>query len=498
MDVLELLDGIRVDKLPGWANKEPEPLRKIRIFLASSAELREDRDEFELYFRQQNDQFRKHGFYLKIVRWENFLDAMSETRLQDEYNKAIRACDIFVCLFFTKTGKFTEEEFDVAHRQFKETGKPRIYTFFKNADIKTGSAPEEDLTSLWAFQKKLKKLGHFHTNYDNIEHLKRQFRDQLDKIPGRVRLSRAVCDTVMPRGDLPVRLRGGGLWVLVFASVLRLSSQPAGGNVTLEGEVVNAVTGEPLAGARVKVNVSRGREPLYLKTDADGRFLSQDLPAGYYSLDVNSPGFSSGSSLSLDVRTTGTATFALVRAAGAKLSRYLDKNGVLHAEVFLPLTPYAVITGRVATDPEGFPVEDCWVEVLRRRSASREEIVPVTMLHTDDKGEFRGSHLGPGTYYVAANRPGPWSEWESSFRITYYPRALDVASAKPLELAAGQQARADIQILRRAGVRVAGHLLLPGGEAGANRRLMTKVFLRPEQSNLINSNGPFTTRHEQL
>ena len=52
---------------------------------------------------------------------------MSETRLQDEYNKAICACDIFVCLFFTKTGKFTEEEFDIAHRQFKDSGKPRIY-----------------------------------------------------------------------------------------------------------------------------------------------------------------------------------------------------------------------------------------------------------------------------------------------------------------------------------------------------------------------------------
>ena len=36
--------------------------------------------------------------------------------------------------------------------------------------------------SLWAFQEKLDKLGHFYTGYDNIEHLKRQFRDQLDKV----------------------------------------------------------------------------------------------------------------------------------------------------------------------------------------------------------------------------------------------------------------------------------------------------------------------------
>ena len=36
--------------------------------------------------------------------------------------------------------------------------------------------------SLLAFRKKLEGLGHFPTNYDNIEHLKRQFRDQLDKL----------------------------------------------------------------------------------------------------------------------------------------------------------------------------------------------------------------------------------------------------------------------------------------------------------------------------
>jgi internalin A len=184
VNVLELLDGIRVDKLPGWANEEQRvtPLSTMRIFLASSAELREDRDAFDLYFRQQNDQLHKKGVYLEIVRWENFLDAMSATRLQDEYNKAICACDIFVCLFFTRTGKFTEEAFDIAHRQFIDSGRPRIYTFFKNADLKTGDARQEDFKSLWAFQEKLSNLGHFHTSYDNIEHLKRQFRDQLDKM----------------------------------------------------------------------------------------------------------------------------------------------------------------------------------------------------------------------------------------------------------------------------------------------------------------------------
>ena len=162
--------------------------REIRIFLASSSELAEDRDEFELYFRQQNDRLRKKGIYLEIVRWENFLDAhVSKTRLQDEYNKAICDCDIFVCLFFTRTGKFTEEEFDVAHRQFKATADRRFTLSSRTLRSIDGSLRQEDFNSLRAFQAKLEGLGHFPPFYTSIEDLKRQFQRQLDKLLEQIR-----------------------------------------------------------------------------------------------------------------------------------------------------------------------------------------------------------------------------------------------------------------------------------------------------------------------
>ncbi len=40
---------------------------------------------------------------------------MAEMRLQEEYNQKVHACDIFVCLFMTKAGGYTEEEFNVAY-----------------------------------------------------------------------------------------------------------------------------------------------------------------------------------------------------------------------------------------------------------------------------------------------------------------------------------------------------------------------------------------------
>ena len=107
---------------------------------------------------------------------------MSKTRLQDEYNKAIRQCDLFVMLFYTKVGQYTEEEFETAFGQFKATNKPLIFTYFKDAEISTGSANKKDLMSLWAFEEKLGALGHFRSVYKNIDELKVKFDQQLNKL----------------------------------------------------------------------------------------------------------------------------------------------------------------------------------------------------------------------------------------------------------------------------------------------------------------------------
>lgn len=101
----------------------------MKIFLASSSELASDRKAFEAFVDQQNKLLVDQQLLLELVMWEDFLDAMSQTRLQDEYNKALRSCDVFVMLYHTKVGKFTGEEFETAFGQFQETNRPRIYTY---------------------------------------------------------------------------------------------------------------------------------------------------------------------------------------------------------------------------------------------------------------------------------------------------------------------------------------------------------------------------------
>lgn len=157
-------------------------MRTIQLFLASSSELKADREQFELFISRRNNQSVPKQVYLKLIIWEDFLDAMSRTRLQDEYNQAIKACDIFVMLFCTKVGMYTEEEFNTAFGQFQATQKPLIYTYFKDATISLSAINEDDLSSLLAFKKRLKGLGHFHTTYTTTESLLLHFGQQLDKL----------------------------------------------------------------------------------------------------------------------------------------------------------------------------------------------------------------------------------------------------------------------------------------------------------------------------
>ncbi len=150
-------------------------MSKITIFLASSGELESERRKFENFIYQRCQSLHKDNVFIDVIAWENNLsNAMSPTRLQDKYNEAIRACDIFVALFCTKAGDFTIEEFHIAWDQFKKTNQPQIFTYFK----KTANKQE----SVRAFWKKLSQLGHFPTVYKNTEDLHLQFWRELEII----------------------------------------------------------------------------------------------------------------------------------------------------------------------------------------------------------------------------------------------------------------------------------------------------------------------------
>ena len=154
-----------------------------KIFLASSEELRADRVAFELMIGQLNQEWVPRETFFHLVVWENFIDAMWKDGLQAEYNKAIRDCDLFVLLFFTKVGRFTAEEFEAAFGAFQTGNKPLIYTYFKDDLVLTGDL-DEGIVSLLEFKKNLGALKHYYTRYRSTEELKWLFSRQLDKLYG--------------------------------------------------------------------------------------------------------------------------------------------------------------------------------------------------------------------------------------------------------------------------------------------------------------------------
>ena len=166
--------------------KEFRNMKRIKIFLASSKELKVERGAFEVFINRENKRLHEEGIFLHLDMWEDFLDAMSLTRLQDEYNKAVKSSDIFVSLFFSKVGKYTEEEFEAAYGQFIKSSKPHVYTFFKKAKVDITEIRTDDFNSLNNFKKKLKELGHYPTEFKNIDDLENQFRKQIDKLKGKI------------------------------------------------------------------------------------------------------------------------------------------------------------------------------------------------------------------------------------------------------------------------------------------------------------------------
>lgn len=150
-------------------------MKKITLFIASSKELETDRRQMEIEIYRKCKSWYDKAIFLYINVWEDLSGVMSATRSQDEYNKVVKANDIFILLAHTKVGAYTAEEFESAFGQFQSTKKPFIFTYFKKTE--TASEP-----SLSAFKQKLKDLGHFYGSYEDFNDLWNQFNKELDRL----------------------------------------------------------------------------------------------------------------------------------------------------------------------------------------------------------------------------------------------------------------------------------------------------------------------------
>jgi hypothetical protein len=107
--------------------------------------------------------------------WEGLDASYKGHPEQDEYDRLIRASQMFLALFHTVGGEFTIHEFDVALEKYNQTKQtPKIYVYKKA--LQKG---EQIDTELEDFQKRLEEMGLYWTTYSSQDSLHLHFLQQL-------------------------------------------------------------------------------------------------------------------------------------------------------------------------------------------------------------------------------------------------------------------------------------------------------------------------------
>ena len=144
-------------------------MKYIKIFLASSiVEFESERQQMASYINNLNNIYVRRGVYFELLICENLSTAMDRERKQDEYNRFIRDSQFFYIILGQKAGDYTIEEFDTAWDQFKNTGAPKVNTFFYEL-------PEDKPAdkSVLDFMNRLdQELGHFYTRFTHLDSVK--------------------------------------------------------------------------------------------------------------------------------------------------------------------------------------------------------------------------------------------------------------------------------------------------------------------------------------
>ena len=215
----------------------------------------------------------------------------------------------------------------------------------------------------------------------------------------------------------------------------------------IEGILINQVTGQPLrkatislrdAAATPKPGESSTPAAYAVMSDAEGKFVFEDVNPGRYKLTADRAGY-----IHATYRTSGGGFLTV-------------GPGQVLKDIRLNITPQGVIAGRVV-DEDGDPITEVYVQALvwriingaRRLGFSR-------YTQVDDQGNFRLANLEGGRYVLSARldqgQPATANKIHDVYVATYYPSALDVSEATPIPLMAGAEAT-NIEIrLRKARV----------------------------------------------
>ena len=248
----------------------------------------------------------------------------------------------------------------------------------------------------------------------------------------------------------------GSLRLLCAAGLIALA-QPAGTGV-ISGTVVDSVSGDPVRKAIVTATWhGTPRSWATARTDGSGRFKFDGLPTGNYDLRANKAGI-------------GTAIY------GANSTREVGEtialaDGETRGGLKLRFLHASTISGRVF-DPDGDPLTDARVSLLRPGRNLGERILGnYQETQTDDRGEYRLTHIDPGQYYLYATfQVRTQADVKEIIVGQYYGGARDQKDSTALTLHGGESlTEIDFRLTREPALQIHGRVTgVPEPDVGSD------------------------------
>jgi hypothetical protein len=223
-----------------------------------------------------------------------------------------------------------------------------------------------------------------------------------------------------------------------------------------EGNIVDGISGAPVAWAYVKLSSPAGSAAPTARSDLGGHFrisLAQT--------DSERP--------SLSVSRSGYLTFSqrLPAPSSPELS-----------DLRITLTPQAVIAGRIE-DEDGYPVQFVFVQAVNHRKlGDRTVIAGSGSPALQGLGEYRISGLPAGSYYIRISSVAGLEQWDLRYSPEFYGGTTTMQGASVVEVKAGEtRGGIDFHLKRRQGVKITAQVTAP---ASWGKPEQVDVYLKNE------------------
>lgn len=281
----------------------------------------------------------------------------------------------------------------------------------------------------------------------------------------------------------------------------------------ISGTVVRRDAGEPLKNARLTLEPEtqiQNNKRMVLRTAADGKFCFTSVAPGRYRFGAERNGYIKQMYGAEDAWSQGAI---LTIEKGQKIDPILFRMATM-----------GVITGKVL-DEDGEPAPNLMVQALAPTEEVEEALLdesdgpnpskgkafaPVALAATNDLGEFRLIGLPPGRYLVSAAESSfimgnlglaggilslDAGEGEGAHKAstTYYPGVTRPEQASSIELKAGGEAVADMQLQHEQMLNVSGTVTREDGSPAPG----TLISVVPVDSSVVLDFGNFTATTEE-